>query len=135
MDRIQIKTDKENDSMFGPTRLLVNGREIKNFISAKYEISAESAPALYCEMVGMIDIDAFGCAVIDPSPQNLQEACRIITEELKKHGDFYEGFVTSVLSVIKPYSRYIGNGETEINCEYGENHLAEEIVKRIIGEE
>lgn len=49
MDRIQIKTDKENDSMLGPTRLLVNGREIKNFISAKYEISAESVPALYCE--------------------------------------------------------------------------------------
>lgn len=126
MDRIQIKTDKENDSMLGPTRLLVNGREIKNFISAKYEISAESVPALYCEMVGMTDIDALGYVVIDPSPLNLQEACQIITEELKKHGDFYKAFVESVMSVLK---------EEPAGHEIWLDELAEKIVQRIAGEE
>lgn len=126
MDRIQIKTDKENDSMLGPTRLLVNGREIKNFISAKYEISAGRVPALYCEMVGMTDIDALGYVVIDPSPQNLQEACRIITEELKKHGDFYKAFICSVQSVLR---------EVPSDAGIWTNELAEKIVRRIAGEE
>lgn len=62
-------------------------------------------------------------------------ACLIVSEELKKHEDFYMAFVDSVLSVIKSKSRYIGDGETEIVAEFGENYLAEEIVRRIAGEE
>lgn len=62
-------------------------------------------------------------------------ATLILRDELLKHGDLYKGFVASVLSVIKPKSKYIGDGETEILAEFGENYLAEEIVKRIIGEE
>ena len=51
-----------------------------------------------------------------------------------KHGDLYDGVVSSVLSVIKEKSHYVGDGEMEIIAEYGESYLAEEIVKRIIGE-
>ena len=61
-------------------------------------------------------------------------ATLILRDELLKHGDLYKGFVASVLSVIKPKVRYIGDGETEILAEFGENYLAEEIVKQIIGE-
>ena len=71
----------------------------------------------------------------DYSPYTVKEACKILRDELMKHGDLYNGFVSSILSVLKENSRYIGDGETEIVAEYGENQLAEEILKRIIGED
>lgn len=64
----------------------------------------------------------------------VQNACKILRDELMKHGDLYNGFVSSILSALKENSRYIGDGETEIVAEFGENQLAEEILKRIIGE-
>lgn len=65
----------------------------------------------------------------------IQESCKILREEFLKHGDLYNGFVASILSVLKENSRYAGDGEMEIIAEYGEKILAEDIVKRIIGEE
>lgn len=126
MDKIQIKIDKENEFMLGPTKLLVNNREIRDFISARFEVAADALPTLFLEMVGTTDINAFGCAVIDPSPRNLQGACRIITEELKKHGDFYKAFIDSVQSVLR---------EAPEDVEILSNELAEKIVRRIAGEE
>ena len=64
----------------------------------------------------------------------VQNACETLRDELLKHEDLYNGFVSSILSVLKENSRYIGDGETEIVAEFGENQLAEEILKRIIGE-
>lgn len=127
MDKIQIKTEKINDCMIGTTRLIVNDKEIQNLISAKFEISVDSVPTLFCEIAGMSDIEAFGCAIIDPSPTNLQESCRIISEELKKHGDFYDAFVASINSVLSQ----------GIQCEPPDlmKSKAEQIVNRIIGEE
>lgn len=61
---------------------------------------------------------------IDMSTTNLQEACRIITNELQKHGDFYNAFVASIRSAI-----------LEVPEEIWSIELAEKIVKRISGEE
>lgn len=61
---------------------------------------------------------------IGMSEINLQEACQIITNEIHKHGEFYNAFVASVQSVI-----------TEAPEESWSNELAERIVKRISVEE
>lgn len=58
--------------------------------------------------------------------QAVCDACLIITEELKKHGEFYNGFIESVQSVLK---------ELPDNEEIWTDELAEKIVKRIGGEE
>lgn len=65
----------------------------------------------------------------------VQETAVTIREELLKHQDVYDGFRASIFSVLKPRERYIGDGECEIYAESGANYLAEEILKRIIGEE
>lgn len=58
------------------------------------------------------------------SNSDLQSACRIIRDELLKHGDFYKTFVSSVQSAIR-----------EVPDKCWSNELAEKIVKRISGEE
>lgn len=65
----------------------------------------------------------------------VQSSAVILRDELLKHADVYDGFRASILSVLKPKERYIGDGECEIHAESGANYLAEEILKRIIGEE
>lgn len=132
MSRVQIKN--KNKDWLG-TEYWIDGNKIPHVKAVDFHVSVNEVPTFKFETMGRPDIDIPGELIFDFAPENLSDACLIVCEELKKHGDFYEGFVASVLSVIKPYSRYIGNGETEINCEYGENHLAEEIVKMIIGEE
>lgn len=70
---------------------------------------------------------------IKAHPETLQEAVCIVRDELLKKGDLYDGFVASILSVLKPKEHYVGDGEFEISAEYGANYLAEEILNRIIG--
>lgn len=65
----------------------------------------------------------------------VQSSVIILRDELLKHADVYDGFRASILSVLEPKERYIGDGESEINAEYGAYYLAEEILKQIIGEE
>ena len=60
----------------------------------------------------------------DDTLNELQSACQIIRDELLKHRDFYNAFVSSVQSAIR-----------EMPEECWSNELAEKIVKRISGEE
>lgn len=61
---------------------------------------------------------------IKENNSDLQFACQIIKDELLKHGDFYNAFVSSVQSAIR-----------EVPEECWSNELAEKIVKRTSGEE
>ena len=54
---------------------------------------------------------------------DLKNACQVVSEELKKQGNFYDAFVASVESVIK-----------EMQSELWSCELAEKIVNRISGE-
>lgn len=56
----------------------------------------------------------------------LQKACQTVSEELKKHGDFYDAFVASIYSVLTEGIQY--------NADQMKSK-AEQIVNRIIGEE
>lgn len=100
-------------------------------------MGADYVPTFELEIVGIPDIDVMADVAIDPSPTSLQDACRIIVNELQKHGDFYGAFVESVASVLKPRERYVGDGCFCIDIDDGTDYkgLADEIVKRISGEE
>lgn len=65
----------------------------------------------------------------------VQEAAVTLRDELLRHGDLYDGFRASILSVLKPKEWYIGANGCEIHAENGVHYLAEEILNRIIGEE
>lgn len=129
---VKIEQNEEKRPYF---RVYKDGQEITRVRHIDANFDVDEIPTVNVEIVGGFDFEGMADIHFDYSPQTVKEACKILREELLKHGDLYNGFVASVLSVLKPKSHYVGDGETEIIVEYGENYLAEEIVKRIIGEE
>lgn len=68
---------------------------------------------------------------INTSPKDLQESCRIISNELQKHGEFYDAFVSCVEGKLDEFD----DENCVIDDGYYSPRLAEMIVKRISGEE
>lgn len=58
---------------------------------------------------------------------DLRNACQVVSEELKKHEDFYDAFVASVRSVLKDGITWSPDDLL--------NKKAEEVVMMISGEE
>ena len=129
---VKIEQDKENQTVH---RVFKDGKKIERVRAINFDISAGEIPIVLVEIAGGCNFEGMADIYFDYSPYTVKEACKILRDELMKHGDLYNGFVSSILSVLKENSRYIGDGETEIVAEYGENQLAEEILKRIIGED
>ena len=116
-------------------RVYKDGQKITRVRHIDANFDVDEIPTVNVEIVGGFDFEGMADIHFDYSPYTVKESCKILRDELLKHGDLYNGFVSSILSVLKENSRYIGDGETEIVAEYGENQLAEEILKRIIGED
>lgn len=128
---VKIEQDKENKQIH---RMFVDGEKLKRVNHIDLNIDVNEAPQVNVGIVGGFDFEGMADIHFDYSPQTVKEACKIMRDELLKHEDLYDGFVASILSMLKENYRYIGDGETEIVAEFGENQLAEEILKRIIGE-
>lgn len=121
MNRVEIKNPNES---WSGTKCIIDGKDIPNVISVDFHVGVEEIPEFTFNTVGIPDIDVMGRVEIKPSPTNINEACRIVANELKKHGEFYDTFVASVRSSI-----------LEVPEDILINELAEKIVKRISGEE
>ena len=131
---VNIEQDKENKQIH---RVFIDGKQIEKITHLDFQINPLEIPSVTLNIEQMSGVDFEGQAEVNflKDPFTVKNACKILRDELMKHGDLYNGFVSSILSVLKENSRYIGDGETEIVAEYGENQLAEEILKRIIGED
>lgn len=132
MNRVRI-IDDGNEFIQAPRlvrrnwiRCYIDNIEIPHVTSAEYTIEAGKVPTFNFETIGRPDIDSLGEVKFHFSPENLSDACLIVSEELEKHGDFYKAFVESVLSVLK---------EVPDGTEIWLNELAEKIVQRIAWEE
>ena len=132
LTNVKIEQDKERPIVH---RVYKDGEKITRVRHVDANFDVDEVPTVNVEILGGLDFEGMADIHFDYSPKTVKEACKILRDELLKHGDLYNGFVSSILSVLKENSRYIGDGETEIVAEYGENQLAEEILKRIIGED
>lgn len=67
---------------------------------------------------------------------NVQQAAKVLADELRKHGDLYKSFCLSILSAINENTSRYDDADDAVQLdgvdEYG---LSEKILKRIIGEE
>lgn len=110
---------------------IINGKRIPNVRGVDFHVGVEEIPKFTFSIFDIPDIDVIGRVVINPTPENLQQACAIIENELKKHGEFYNSFVASVKTALDEFD--------DENCVmdngYESNYLANKIVKRISGEE
>ena len=75
-----------------------------------------------CDFEGMADIH------FDYSPQTAKEACKILREELFKHGDLYIAFLASIESSLMEQK------VTALPFQ-PESDIADKILQRIIGED
>ena len=130
---VKIEQDNENKHIH---RVFIDENQIEKITHLDFQVNPLEIPNVTLNIEQMSGIDFEGQAEVNflKDPFTVQNACKILREELLNHGDLYDGFVASILSMLKENSRYIGNGEMEIIAEYGDNQLAEEILKRIIGE-
>ena len=118
---VKIEQDKENP---GIHRVYQNGNEIKRVVEADLKISADSFPEVNITIGGGCDFEGMADIHFDYSPQTAKEACKILREELLKHGDLYREFSASIYSALKEMTE-----DTFID------EMPEIILKRIIGED
>lgn len=132
---VKIKQNKENPNIH---RVFVDGKQIEKITHLDFRVDPLEVPTLNLETMSGIDFE--GQAVVNflETPFTIENACKILREELLKHGDLYNGFLESMKSVIQESEKWEKN---DCVCNsYDEKkedleRLAELMLKRIIGED
>ena len=118
---VKIEQDKRNPEIH---RVYQNGNEIKRITEVNLNINTDSFPEVNITIGGGCDFEGMADIHFDYSPCTVKEACKILREELLKHGDLYRAFSASIYSALKdmPEEMWI-------------DEMPEIILNRIIGED
>lgn len=120
---VKIEQDKENKHIH---RVFVDGKQIEKITHLDLQINPMKIPSVTLNIERMSGVDFEGQAEVNflNNPLTVQNACKILREELLKHGDLYRAFSSSIYSALKdmPEGTWI-------------DEIPEIILKRIIGEE
>lgn len=122
---VKIEQDKQNEMTH---RVFVNGEKLKRVNHIDLNIDVAEVPQVNVGIVGGCDFEGMADVHFDYSPHTVKEACKIIRDELLKHGDLYNGFLSSIESSLKEQK------VTGLPFQ-PESDIADKILKRIIGEE
>lgn len=122
---VKIEQDKENQTVH---RVFKDGKKIERVRAINFDISAGEIPIVLVEIAGGCNFEGMADIHFDYSPYTVKEACKILREELLKHGDLYNGFLSSIESSLKEQK------VTGLPFQL-ESEIADNILKRIIGEE
>lgn len=109
-------------------RVYKDGQEITRVRHIDANFDVDEIPTVNVEIVGGFDFEGMADIRFDYSPYTVKEACKILQEELLKHGDLYNGFISSIESSLKEQK------VTGLPFQ-PESDIAENILKRIIGED
>lgn len=122
----RVKVVNPNQTWLG-TECYINGRKITKVKSVDFHVRVGKNPEFDFEMDSMAEIDMFGDIRFSFTPKTVEQAIKVLRNELLKHTDFYNGFLASIESSVK---------EQKPSLPYRNSKgIAEEILKRIIGEE
>ena len=124
---VKIEQDKKNKHIH---RVFVDGKQIEKITHLDFQVDPQEFPSVTLNIEQMSGVDFEGRAEVNflNNPFNVQAACRILREELLKHGDLYNGFLSSIESSLKEQKVTGLPFQPEIE-------IAENILKRIIGED
>lgn len=122
---VKIEQDKQNEMIH---RVFVNGEKLKRVNHIDFNIDVAEVPQVNVGIAGGCDFEGMADIHFDYSPYTVKEACKILQDELLKHGDLYRGFISSIESSLKEQK------VTGLPFQ-PESEIAEKILKRIIGEE
>ena len=120
---VNIEQDKENPNIH---RVFIDGKQIEKITHLDFQVNPLEFPAVTLNIERMSGVDFEGQAEVNflNDPFTVQDACKILREELMKHGDLYRAFSSSIYSALKDISE-----DTDID------EMPEIILSRIIGEE
>lgn len=116
---VKIEQDKENNYIH---RVFIDGKQIDKITHLDFEINPLEIPSVTLNIERMSGVDFEGQAEVNFL--NVQNACKILREELLKHGELYRAFSASIYSALKDISE-----DTNID------EMPEIILNRIIGED
>lgn len=125
LTNVKIEQDKENKHIH---RVFVDGKKLKRVNHIDFNIDVGEVPQMNVGIVGGCDFEGMADIHFDYSPYTVKEVCKILREELLKHGDLYNGFLSSIESSLKEQK------VTGLPFQ-PESDIADKILKRIIGEE
>ena len=120
---VKIEQDKENKHIH---RVFIYGKQIDKITHLDFQVNPLEFPSVTLNIERMSGVDFEGQAEVNflKDPFTVRNACKILREELLKHGDLYKAFSASIYSALKDMPE-----ETWID------EMPEIILKRIIGEE
>lgn len=117
------------------TKCYINELKLEGVTSVDFHVGINEVPTFNFEMHGIPDIDMLADVRFSFTPKTVDEAVKVLRNELLKHGDLYNGFLASIQSAIKTldYEKRESGGLDISEDEYTE--ISESILKFIIGEE
>ena len=120
---VKIEQDKENKHIH---RVFIDGKQIEKITHLDFRVNPLEFPTVTLNIERMSGVDFEGQAEVNflNNPFTVQNACKILREELLKHDDLYRAFSASIYSGLKDISEDVELDE-----------MPEIILKRIIGEE
>lgn len=120
---VKIEQDKENPNIH---KVFADGKQIEKITHLDFQVNPLEFPKVTLNLETMSGIDFEGQAEVNflETPFTVENACKILREELLKHGDLYKAFSASIYSALNdiPEGTFI-------------DEMPELILKRIIGEE
>lgn len=120
---VKIEQDKENKHIH---RVFIDGKQIEKIIHLDFQVNPLEIPSVKLNIERMSGVDFEGKADVNflNTPFTVQNACKILREELLKHGDLHRAFSASIYTALKelPEGTWI-------------DEMPEIILKRIVGEE
>ena len=120
---IKIEQDKENKHIH---RVFIDGKQIEKITHLDFQVDPCEIPNVTLNIERMSGIDFEGQAEVNflKDPFTVQNACKILRDEILKHEDLYRAFSASIYSALKDISE-----DTEID------EIPEIILSRMIGED
>lgn len=124
---VKIEQDKENKHIH---RVFIDGKQIEKITHLDFQINPLEIPSVTLNIERMSGVDFEGQAEVNflNDPFTVQNACKILQEELLKHGDLYRAFSASIESSLKEQK------VTALPFQ-PESDIADKILQRIIGED
>lgn len=98
---VKIEQDKQNEMIH---RVFVNGEKLKRVNHIDLNIDVDEAPQVNVGIAGGSDFEGMADIHFDYSPYTVKESCKILRDELLKHGDLYKAFSASIYSALKDIS-------------------------------
>ena len=118
---VTIEQDKRDNITH---KVIVNGREIQRVSHIDFNFDVSEVPQVNVGIAGGFDFEGMADIHFDYYPYTVKESCKILRDELLKHGDLYRAFSSSIYSALHDLKEFSWADE-----------VADIILDRLIGDE